>query len=60
MGPYGGVDYNLALCRLQQRYHGLGVDNPMQESTLPPVRDLASELYDNVESGRTPLAEYFR
>jgi hypothetical protein len=61
MGPYAGVDYNLASCPLQSRhqhiYHGqpyARVDlNPMPESTLtlcqsllyPPVRDLASVLY---------------
>ncbi len=46
MGPYTGVDYNLALCpvqsRLQHICHGFGqpyarVDNnPMPESTLYP------------------------
>jgi hypothetical protein len=40
MGPYAGVDYNLALCDSQHMYHGqpyAGVDlNPMPKSTLSP------------------------
>ncbi len=54
MGPYAGVDYNIALCPLQSRlqhiYHGqpyAGVDlNPVPESTTvyPAVRDLAIGL----------------
>jgi hypothetical protein len=51
MGPYAEVDYNLALCplqnRLQHTYHGQPYVrvylNPMPESRLYlPVRDFAS------------------
>jgi hypothetical protein len=44
MGPYAGVNFNLALCRLQDMYHRqpyAKVDrNPMPEWTLYPTLGL--------------------
>ncbi len=47
MGPYAGVDYNLALCPLQSRLQHIYIWqpsardlNPMPESTLSPSQGL--------------------
>ncbi len=62
MGPYAGVDYNLTLCRLQNRVehmdHGqpdARVDLiPMPESSLSPSQDLRIwPLQLRTESGHT-------
>jgi hypothetical protein len=53
LGPYAGVDCNLTVCplqsRLQQIYHGrpyARVDlNPMQQTTLSPIRDFGFCLW---------------
>ncbi len=64
IGPYDGIDYNIALCQLQHKYHGqtcARVDlNPMLESTLSPRQGLKIWLLCTYKNKVIPSSSNFK